>query len=76
VFPGGLTQNSHPSSADLKNEWSHNSTSLHSFVVCIWTEGGDTREQDTGQLNLPSVEIKSVRFHSYYDKQMKRGGSG
>jgi len=51
VFPGGLTQNSHPSSADLKNVWRHTSTSLLSFVVCIWTEGGDTREQDTGQLN-------------------------
>ena len=31
VFPGGLTQNSHPSSADLKNVWRYTSTPLHSW---------------------------------------------
>ena len=31
VFPGGLTQNSHPSSADLKNVWRCTSTPLHSW---------------------------------------------
>ena len=72
MFPGGLTQNLHPSSADLKNVWRYTSTS---FVVCIWAEGGDTREQDTGQLNLPSVELESVLHHCYHDKQMKHGGS-
>jgi hypothetical protein len=38
-------------------------------------EGGDTREQVTGELNLPSVELKSV-LQSHHDKQMKHGGSG
>jgi len=38
-------------------------------------EGGDTREQVTGQLNLPSVELKSVLRRCYHDKQMKHGGS-
>ena len=33
------------------------------------------REQDTGQLNLPSVELESVLHHCYHDKQMKHGGS-
>jgi len=38
-------------------------------------EGGYTRDQVTEQLNLPSVELKSVLLY-YHDKQMKHGESG
>jgi len=55
-FLEGETQNSHPSSADLKNVWRCTSippTCLRG--VHMDYEGGDTREQDTGdQRNLPS----------------------
>jgi len=38
-------------------------------------DDGDTREQVTGQLNLPSVELKSVLRPCYHVKHMKYGGS-
>jgi hypothetical protein len=58
------TQNSHPSSTDFKNVWRYNSTPP-TFVrgVHMDYEGGDTREQVTGQLNLPSLGLKSVLLH-------------
>jgi len=75
-FPEGETQNSHPPSADLKNVWRYTSTPpTFRQGMHVDYEGGDTREQDTGQLNLPSVELKSV-LHCCHDKQMKNGGSG
>jgi hypothetical protein len=73
----GETQNSHPSSTDLKNVWRYTSTPPTFFRgVHMHYEVGDTREQVTVQLNLPSVEPKSVLGHCYHDKQKKRGGSG
>jgi hypothetical protein len=76
LFLGGLTQNSHPSSANIKNVWRFTSTPPTLFRgLYMDYEGGDRREQDTEQLNLPSVELESF-FHCYRDKQMRHGGSG
>ena len=59
VFPGGLTQNSHPSSADLKNVWRCTSTPPTFFRgVHMDHVDGDTRIQVTGQLNLLRVNLK------------------
>ena len=58
-FPEGETLNSHQSSADLKNVWRYTSTPpTFRRGVHMDYAGGDTREQVTGQLNLPSVELK------------------
>ena len=76
-FLEGETHNSHPSIANLKNVWRYTSTPptfLHGMHMNY--ECGDTREQVTGHLNFPSVELKSVIPHCYHDKQMKYGGSG
>jgi len=59
VFPGGLTQNFHPSSADLKNVWRCTSTPPTFFRgVHMDYVDGDTTVQVTGQLNLPRVNLK------------------
>ena len=75
-FLNGDTQNSHPSSADLKNVWRYTYTPP-TFLRGLRMDyvGGDTRDQVTEQLNLPSVELKSV-LHYYRDKQLKHGGPG
>jgi hypothetical protein len=40
-------------------------------------EGGDTREQGTGQRNLQKVKLKTFLHHCCNrDKQMKHGGPG
>jgi len=75
-FLEGEIQNSHLSSADLKNVWRYTSTPPKFFRgVHMDYEGGDKIEQGTGQLNLPSVELRSVFLHCYHDKQMKHDGS-
>jgi hypothetical protein len=49
-FLEGEPQNSHPSSADHKNVWRYTSTpSTFLCGVHVDYEGGDTREQVTGQ---------------------------
>jgi hypothetical protein len=64
------------SNANLKKVWRYTSTPP-TFLCGVHMDyqGGDTREQVTGQLNLTSVELKGV-LHCYHDKQIKHGGSG